>query len=306
MSMSKPGFGVDATAPVYRTYQDLVQEAELASAWLESHGVRVNGTRLATLIKHLRGWIEAHTQGRMPDASSAKHIWSLIELEEFTEIYRHLKLVQDQRFLNTLREITSGAHLLDEEGTAGSANRARNFTFELNMAARLARAGLPVQFTSDADATVELAGLPVAVECKRLAIEDVMEDNIKKAHKQIVNRIANCEAEHGIIVLSLTRLLYRNDSGEVDVVCDDPQALQARLRQELTDLGPLITSRFAHMAPKTLAIIFQYKLPIVSAIDGTSQFLNRFFAYSLLSESASPPAAAFMALHDALMSSVGH
>jgi len=95
-------------------------------------------------------------------------------------------------------------------------NEGRNFMFELIMAGRFAAAGFLPSFDKGPDIHLTFAGLEVAVQCKRPFSEAKLEQNIRKAIRQL----RDGKADLNLITVSVSRLLCAGDPFGIPELAD--------------------------------------------------------------------------------------
>lgn len=274
----------DRSAAMQGTYEDMLMLADEAMNWLITNGVRVDSTRAIKLMKNVSQLRDDITSGKVR-APHLSQLWEIAELDDLIQISTQLKGIGDPRFLATLAKVTGGPHLLADEKTTGGSIQGRNATFELFAAARFARAGLPAVFKSDADATIETSMGELALECKRVAVADKLERNIRDAASQIKNRISSDGVKAGYVCISISRLVHQVAFENPENIFGNPTEFQASAREMLAVLGQHIVSRCRDLAPSVLAIGLHYKLPFVNGQTAAPTMMNRFVFYSLLDQS---------------------
>ena len=295
---------VDSSRLHTQSYEDMLRQAHEAGTWLVEQGVRVNATRYALHLKEIRQWLKSPVGYKFQPDKCKEHLWRLAEVEDVLQISTWLKQISDRRFLQTLKNITSGTELLADEGTTGGSIHGRNAAFELFTAARIARAGIPVTFHTDADITAIVGGQHVAIECKRVLVAESMEDRIKDAHSQIKRRIKAGEAARGIIAISVSRLVHDVFMGEGFGIAADPPTLAGEARQMLERWGDVCLERFSGLSDEVAAIIFQYKMPFLDENTYAPVFLSRFAHFPLSHGRNAENDAINLGMREALASSV--
>jgi hypothetical protein len=140
--------------------------------------------------------------------------------------------------------------------------------FELIMAGRLAGGGFQPSFDKGPDVHVEFAGLQLAMECKRPFSASGLEENIRKAIRQLKQGTADLN----IIAVSVSRLI---NSG-------DPHSIPELPRHELGH--PYLEARIHEIAQESkrfwfnkldrAGILFYAFIPIRSS-EGPRYFVDR-------------------------------
>ncbi len=139
---------------------------------------------------------------------------SLFEVTELVIIYKGLKNIEDNSFLEKLRMFIKGPiYRLDETTSTGS-HTARDIGFELNIASHFASTKFKLDFTTDADLLIHDDHRYLFVECKRPSSLKNIDKCIHYAHKQLTKRfnIFNIpDKTYGIVGLSLSKLINPGD-----------------------------------------------------------------------------------------------
>jgi hypothetical protein len=133
-----------------------------------------------------------------------KNAVALTESQEFVTILPFLQSVPADCARRKLQVALRGPELpVDESETS---NQARNTIFELNLAARLHRAGLDVEIGGDADLEFTCEGIRWFGECKRPYKVETIEHNLGEACRQLGSRLsASRLAARGLVAISVSR-----------------------------------------------------------------------------------------------------
>jgi hypothetical protein len=268
--------------------EELRIASEAAVEWLESHGVRVNGTRVQHLVRGLTRSDGALDARRPIPAQTIAALWDYAELHDLIVIHQQLKGVRTERFIESLRRISKGPRLLEDERADGGSIAGRNFTFELFCAARFASLGVPVGFETEADATLHIGGERLALECKRLGNIETLERNIEDAALQIRRRIEHGQAASGIAAVSISRAVHQVSIEQNVQPIGDVESLRKGLRQMVANWGPHFYERFSRLSPHLAGILIHYKLPLIDHKTGGATLLSRFTMYALDNKDSPP------------------
>lgn len=268
--------------------EELHIASEAAVKWLESHGVRVNGTRVQYLVKGLTRTDGALDARRPTPAQTIAALWDYAELHDLLVIHQQLQGIRAERFIESLKRISKGPRLLEDERADGGSIAGRNFTFELFCAARFASLGVPVSFETEADATLQIGGEHLALECKRVGNIEMLERNIEDAASQIRRRIENGQAASGIAAISISRAVHQVSLEQHDQPIGDVEVLRKALRQMVANWGPHLYERFRRLSPHLTGILIHYKLPLIDQKSGEATILSRFTMYALDNKDSLP------------------
>lgn len=92
--------------------------------------------------------------------------------------------------------------------------------FELSIGARFLKGDNTYQINLDTNCDVILNDL-IAIECKYLHSEKLIEENVKKAVNQINRRVSDGMASYGVIALDLTNIIDRDNVNDFFKVVSD-------------------------------------------------------------------------------------
>lgn len=182
-----------------------------ACSWLGRLGIRYSATRVgrykelfASLARHqladtLPEFYNEYTREAFVNAAH--------EVAEIVRMYEGLSEVADDRLIPRLQAAMRGHELyvLDREDRSG-----RDFSLELSVAAKFARAGLLIDFGHAADVQAQYGDFTFFVECKRLKSITNAPKRIKSGLNQLHGRCRNAKnltKARGLLVLSIGKLV---------------------------------------------------------------------------------------------------
>lgn len=179
-----------------------VDPAELRSqladaiAWLDSIGVSAQQGRVAA---YLRG---------VPLAGLMDQI-AFAESREIVEIYSALRhIAHTEYFRDRLKRMAGGPISMQDERPGASSNAARNFAFELAIAARMVASGIDLDTSIHADVAVDFDRRRFALQCKRPMNESKVETALRKAQAQLKRNYQESDPSTiGLIVVDLTKVV---------------------------------------------------------------------------------------------------
>ncbi len=144
-----------------RDYDDILRELEEFEGYLE--GMGVPAARVASALAGIREIQSARENGRLLELNTHPRvdelIWSLVEGEEFTRIFRGLRGHDEQAIKSLLKRALRGPRRVIWE--TQTTNVARNITFELVLGAGLREAGASIELGKDADLILSHEGARV-------------------------------------------------------------------------------------------------------------------------------------------------
>lgn len=216
------------TPPVIaQDLQSLLKDMDEALAWLEAIGVQARSTRfgeyqrnLATVLKHRN----AGTVERLPKiVSTEQYRVAFIESARLIEIAKTFKRIRGPGFKGKVYRAAAGSpHPLHEKK---SGSKARDYLFELSVAAFFRRRNLPVLPATHKDAIVRVAGTTFLIECKRPQSKKGVLKSIKDATAQLMDHFGRYKSptdRYGIIALDIS--LVTNPTSEY-LVADSTEAI---------------------------------------------------------------------------------
>src|SRR5713101_6294130 len=135
-----------------------------------------------------------------------RHAVALTESQELAMSLSYLRSISRDQAERKIQIVLQGPELpVDEDPNS---NHARNTMFELNLGARLQRAGIDVEPGRDADLEFACSGVRWFGECKRPYKVETFENNLAQACRQIGVRLSSSRlAARGLVAVSLSRPL---------------------------------------------------------------------------------------------------
>lgn len=191
------------------TFEEYDQKLNKLIAWMSDLGVNVDPSRIGAYRKSFDALLEVSNSKNEDEARDrfAEFMNTLYEVHELFEIYKGMSNLDAHDCLRPrLTTIASGPiEYLSE--TSSSANKARNYAFELLLASRLFVGGMGVQLTNHADVECKIHGQRVFFECKRPQSEAAIQRNIKKAMSQLKRRYASAitSKARGVVAIDITK-----------------------------------------------------------------------------------------------------
>jgi hypothetical protein len=245
---------------------DQIQRIEQVAKWLADKGIDPHNTRFWKARKVLSSGV---ITGELDEHNMLEFQWAFQELDDYYQLQKYLSHVDHQNFLDKLKRSIEGPHNNKDEGLAVAA---RNYMFELVIAAKFASQGIEIGFDGKPDVTLNLGSLTLFVECKQPSGQNP-EELLKDAARQVRLRCAASEKEpsYGIIALGLTRYIAKISHLDRPLVTNGDD-LSAEFSQTASrfDFSP-ITRRY----PDTIGIITHLAIPFWRTDDMTPMLLRR-------------------------------
>lgn len=193
--------------------------------WLKSLGVFTASNRFATYLTLLKSFRRDKPESLQSDESFLNYITALAEASELIRIRKWLGQVDSATYLEQLKKVTSGKAFQSQVG----ADPARDFAFEMSIAARFLAAGYPIDVTSAADTIAHVGRQRIYVECKRVQSPLKVMKRLGEARDQLLTRLkADMSSKsRGLVACKITQVL--NPRGRIALF---PRALDFRRESE--------------------------------------------------------------------------
>lgn len=209
-----------------RDFSDLLSKFEEVCGWFDDLGFRFAITRYGIYHKNLKNLNELSSGKNVFKDASNESLVSImkemmnshVEANEIIRIYNDFKGIDSQEYIEQVKKVITG----QEFRATSESDPARDFLFELSIAARFMRAGFRVSLKGICDVEVKLPdGRSLFVECKRVKSLKKLSKNIKVANQQIVRRIKDSSSlkNIGMVAVNVTDLLSKSSS----IVSEDPK-----------------------------------------------------------------------------------
>jgi len=201
---------------VYRqsavTYAETISDLKNALAWLEGMGISTRTKRHATYLRTLKTIDEQWRQrgdmrasdlrlGSKPMTIAQKSklmTTAAAEAFQLIRIWRAFAEREPNGLLRKLKAFAGGPILERDENPKKSGNSARDFGFELEVAAYFNGVGA-VDLTRGVDVVVPFLGMSLFLECKRPSSEAMIAENLDRAADQIMGGLGKTRLASYII-----------------------------------------------------------------------------------------------------------
>jgi len=243
-----------------RTYHE--NGAQIATAfrevcdWLKSLGAFSASNRFSTYLKIFDNFGSETPYALQSDDNFRNYVIAQGEVTELIRIRKWLDSVDSDDYLNQLKKVTSGKPFSSQ----ATADPARDFTFELSIAARFLAAGYPVDVTGMADTIAHVGPYKIYVECKRVQSPSKVLKRIKEAQKQIGVRLSAdaSSKSRGLVACKISEVL--NPTLNIPIYTnamkfriESENSLKAYIRENEENLKK-------HTAKKQLGVLFENNL----------------------------------------------
>jgi hypothetical protein len=187
-----------------------------ACEWLKSLGVFSASNRFAAYLKLFEDFQRERPESLESDEGFLNYIAALGEASELIRIRKWMGQIDSSAYLTQLRKVTSGKAFKSQVG----ADPARDFAFELAVAARFLAAGYPVDVTSIADTVAHVGQHKIYVECKRVQSPSKVFMRLAEARDQLTIHLkADISSKsRGLVACRITEVL--NPEGRIAIFAD--------------------------------------------------------------------------------------
>jgi hypothetical protein len=136
--------------------------AKLLIEYLEANGFQAAQTRLGDYVRFYERYLTNNcTEKEIQD----NLLFVIREMDEWSWVYRGLKLKEPEGFLDLLKVALGGPTFAKDEREN---THPRNIQLELRIGSYFLQSGFSISFVGLSDLVVDVKGYPVFVECKRL------------------------------------------------------------------------------------------------------------------------------------------
>ncbi|MES2407255.1 MAG: hypothetical protein V4528_08035 [Pseudomonadota bacterium] len=208
---------------------DHVSDLTEIELFLESRGVQTHNTRIDRYKKYLE---QAARAGPINEAQIFKNTsdarfqsdidWMLYVLREVHElmwILKGLKAYIPEGVDKKLLKIVSGSDFAALDTNTES----RNTQFELRIASYFCQAGCEVDLSTDTDVVAITQDYAFYLECKRVASNNNLQQNLIKARNQLIERMPSRHGNkkaYGFIVADVTKVAFTHNGLTIGLTND--------------------------------------------------------------------------------------
>ncbi|MBU0678603.1 MAG: hypothetical protein KJ626_10855 [Verrucomicrobia bacterium] len=197
--------------------------------WLEAEHVRTQESRIPKILSIVRGPMEAADPQdfvrKLSLDDKRKLAACFFDAFLFSMIYRQMCRLPSNRLPRApLREAIKGPLDPADEVVGEESVNARNHMYELELASRFMAAGH--QIVAFDDVVVEIQGVKISVQCKRLGNLRNFACSFTQAVNQIRKRIPDA-AQYGVVAICLDKVI---EASSLIYFPESPEALTATTR----------------------------------------------------------------------------
>lgn len=176
--------------------------------WLSSFGFKALSTRYSRYVKYIESFFDSERadseDGRAKFDALTKSYKECIEIVIIKTVFFDER---SDKFKSKLKEIIKGKDHLDSDSACG----ARDYLFELIVAAKFSKAGYSIDWNGLTDVVASKSDVKVFIECKRITSEKRFEENFNKAGKQLKREMGKEKsAKSGLIFIDVSNCIAKD------------------------------------------------------------------------------------------------
>lgn len=198
--------------PFYHNLDAVLDHFDDVCAWFKSMGFPYAQTRYGAYQRLFRELKDRVSAAKSEDALrelKERFENAYLEINEIIRVHSDLSKLGTEQFRKQMKKVISGQELRNQ----ASGDSARDFLFELTIACRFLRTGLPVSLLGICDSVVTLRdGRTLFVECKRTRSHKKILTNVSEANKQITKRLSNhhVQTSIGMVAINVTDVMDKS------------------------------------------------------------------------------------------------
>jgi hypothetical protein len=170
--------------------------------YLETKGLKPLNTRVGEYARVLERYLSDKST---KEDIHTKVIFAIREIDEWLWIYKGLIVNEPKNVIDIVKKAIGGPHFARDEYEN---TLARNIQLELRIASYFLQNGFDVDISSISDLVVQVNGVHVFVECKRLNSRTQVLKRAKEAKRQLNKRYKSINSpSNGIVVLDVGRVI---------------------------------------------------------------------------------------------------
>jgi hypothetical protein len=200
--------------------------------WMVSIGVKLRTNRLDHYDRVVGAWAKNYKTASVEEGKEVfpDFVSSVVEIRDFVDVYSAFKDIPKERLTAIISKLNKGVNgptnAVDE---TPKSTQARNYLFEAATAARLHRpeSGVEAILDAESDTAARIGVKKVWIECKRVTTTDRIEDNFRKATKQLeaILKKKVGAANRAMVALDISKIL--NEGGEILVKDTEAELLSS-------------------------------------------------------------------------------
>lgn len=248
-------------------YEEINTALSKVSDWLLERGIGVENNRFALVRKYIQQISIANKERKLQELISSLGqeivIASLTEAMPFINMHKAFSEQKEHQCIpkTNLKKIVEGPFLSANENGADTTNEARNFLFELELAAILKFKGIDI--LSFDDISFEINQALFNVQCKRPMTKEALERNVDEALQQLKMWFAKYESRatlrgrdmRGIIALSVDKIF---ELDQLIVNVPDGESLELYMQKKAENFIRLHGETWRKIIDTRILAVFVY------------------------------------------------
>ncbi|HBG7231774.1 TPA: hypothetical protein KRA30_001935 [Clostridioides difficile] len=222
--------------------------------WLESKNLRVHLSRYSRYKSYIDDFYKNGNKNDLHDLEQKfkKLNDSVQECVQIVQVYDAFKNENSCGFNERLHKIISGVDFYNPENKS---DQARDFLYELLVASWFKKWGYDIDFEQITDVVAKKDGITVYVECKRIKSINGLEENFRKACKQL-SKINDPTEHYGLVFIDIYNCV-------ADYIRDYEYSSIVDMKKELNDvLENNFRKKNANLIEKILTKNLDYTLGV--------------------------------------------
>ncbi|MBU3073869.1 hypothetical protein [Clostridium estertheticum] len=185
--------------------ENYLNKMDSVISWLSDKGFRANCSRYSKYKKYLNDFYNEGNINDLDDLAKRfeKANTALQECIQIIQVYNAFKDEDGKGFNERLKNVVSG---IDFYNSDNKADQPRDFLYELLTAVRFKDLGYAIDFEHITDVVAIRNDITLYVECKRIKSINGLEENIRKACKQL-SRVEDSKEYYRIIFIDIYNCL---------------------------------------------------------------------------------------------------
>ncbi|QRV20441.1 hypothetical protein [Lacrimispora saccharolytica] len=170
--------------------------------WLSEKGFRAQCSRYSRYKMHIDDFYKENNSLNDLESKFARLNAAVQECIEIVLIYEAFKTENSVGFNNRLKQIVNGHDFYDK---TMKSDQARDFLYELTVAAYFKSLGYTIDFDRTTDVFAKRKDDVIFIECKRIKSLKALEENFRKAGKQLAESVTS--GSYGLIFIDVYNCL---------------------------------------------------------------------------------------------------
>lgn len=169
--------------------------------WFSENNLNAHGSRYRRYKNHIDNFYKTINFSDL-DKNFMKLNYAFVECVEIVTVYDAFKDDKSKGFYDRLGMVINGRDFFEEGQTS---DQPRDYLYELVVASTFKEKGYKIDFDTATDVIAFKDDVKIFIECKRLKSVKRLEENLRKASKQLKSNIDS--ESYGLIFMDITNCL---------------------------------------------------------------------------------------------------